>query len=112
MDTRAHHNIERSGTAFDMIVESMLRSEIPDRGRTGNDYDGFSRYKSTQNPHFGRRRMERPSTCAGAIAVDAFNALNHVNYTGYVGVVSSPLFGRPVSSSPARRVQVQLQLEF
>jgi len=32
--------------------------------------------------------------------------------SGYVGVLRSPLFGQPVSSNPARRLQLQLQLEF
>jgi hypothetical protein len=42
----------------------------------------------------------------------AFNVLNRVNYTGFVGNLSSPFFGQPVASRPARRMQFSLALKF
>jgi hypothetical protein len=46
------------------------------------------------------------------VAADAFNVLNRVNYTNFVGSQSSPLFGRPSSSSPARRLQLSVYFGF
>ena len=46
------------------------------------------------------------------VAVDAFNVLNRTNYTGYVGNLSSPFFGLPVASRPARRLQFSFGFEF
>ena len=43
---------------------------------------------------------------------NVFNALNRVNYSGYVGNLSSPFFGKPVASRPARRMQITLAFEF
>jgi outer membrane receptor protein involved in Fe transport len=46
------------------------------------------------------------------LAVDAFNVLNRVNYQNYVGALSSPFFGRAVSTLPPRRVQLSLRFQF
>jgi outer membrane receptor protein involved in Fe transport len=46
------------------------------------------------------------------VAADAFNVFNTVNYSGFVGNMSSPFFGLPVSSRPARRVQLMLRFSF
>jgi outer membrane receptor protein involved in Fe transport len=46
------------------------------------------------------------------VGVDAFNVLNHVNYTSYIGTLTSPFFGLPVSSQPARRFQVSAEVHF
>ena len=46
------------------------------------------------------------------VAVDAFNLLNRTNFTGFVGNQSSPFFGLPASSRPARSLQVSLGFEF
>lgn len=43
-------------------------------------------------------------------ALEAFNVLNRVNYISFVGTLSSPFFGQPVSSAPARKVQISLRL--
>ena len=45
-------------------------------------------------------------------AIDAFNVTNRVNYSGYVGNLSSPFFGRAISSRPARRLQLSMQFAF
>lgn len=47
-----------------------------------------------------------------AFALNVFNVLNRVNYAGYVGNLSSPFFGLPVASRPARRMQIALRFEF
>jgi hypothetical protein len=46
------------------------------------------------------------------VAADAFNLLNHVNYTTFGGAMSSPFFGLPVASQPARRLQLSVRFRF
>ena len=45
-------------------------------------------------------------------AIDAFNLTNRVNYSGYIGNLSSPFFGRAISSRPARRLQLSMRFAF
>lgn len=47
-----------------------------------------------------------------AVAWDAFNVFNRVNYSTVVGNLSSPFFGKPVASKPARRMQLTLEFKF
>ena len=42
----------------------------------------------------------------------ADNVLNRVNFTSYAGTMTSRLFGQPIAASPARRVQLGMQLRF
>lgn len=44
--------------------------------------------------------------------VQAFNALNATNYDQYVGELLSPLFGRPVSAFPPRRIELAAIVRF
>ena len=46
------------------------------------------------------------------LGVDGFNLLNRVNYASYVGIISSPLFGTPVSARSARQFQFSLRYKF
>jgi carboxypeptidase family protein len=46
------------------------------------------------------------------VAVAAFNVLNRTNYAGFVGNLSSPFFGLPVASRPARRTQLTVGFQF
>jgi hypothetical protein len=46
------------------------------------------------------------------IGVGAFNVLNRTNFVGFVGNLSSPFFGLPVASRPARRTQLTLGFKF
>ena len=46
------------------------------------------------------------------IAFAAFNVLNRTNYSGFVGNQSSPFFGLPVASRPARRTQLTVGFTF
>lgn len=46
------------------------------------------------------------------IGVAAFNVLNRTNFAGLVGNLSSPFFGLPVASRPARRMQLTLGFKF
>jgi hypothetical protein len=61
---------------------------------------------------FKLTRSEEDEAPSMAVNLDAFNVLNRVNYTGVVGNLSSPFFGQPVSSRPARRTQVQIEFKF
>ena len=56
-----------------------------------------------------KKDSEGPTITVGAAA---FNVLNRTNYAGFVGNLSSPFFGFPVASRPARRMQVTLGFKF
>lgn len=43
------------------------------------------------------------------LGVDGFNLLNRVNYASYVGIISSPLYGTPVSARSARQFQLSIR---
>ena len=53
-------------------------------------------------------KKERAMTAA----LESFNELNHANYNTYVGVLTSPLFARPVSAYPPRRLQLSFRFRF
>ncbi|MCP5117060.1 MAG: TonB-dependent receptor [bacterium] len=57
-----------------------------------------------------RKKQEEGPTAT--LGVDAFNVLNRVNVRRVVGNQSSPFFGRPVASGPARRIQLFFRFEF
>jgi len=40
------------------------------------------------------------------------NIFNHINPTNFVGVMTSPFFGRPTASAPARQVETGLRFSF
>lgn len=44
--------------------------------------------------------------------VQATNVINRVNYGQYIGSLSSSLFGRPVSASPARQLEMSIRFGF
>ena len=44
--------------------------------------------------------------------LDGFNLLNRFNYVSYVGIISSPVFGTPVSARSARQLQFSLGYKF
>ena len=90
----------RDGIANDRPA-GLARNTMPGPGLAQLDLRWSRRFARKENKYQ-----------AATIAVDAFNALNRVNYSGYVGVMRSPLFGQPVSSHPARRLQFQMQFEF
>ncbi|MBM3776312.1 MAG: TonB-dependent receptor, partial [Acidobacteria bacterium] len=46
------------------------------------------------------------------VSLDAFNLPNRVNYQNYLGALSSPFFGRPVATLPARRLQAAARFQF
>jgi hypothetical protein len=46
------------------------------------------------------------------LGVDGFNLLNRVNSASYVGIISSPLFGTPVSARSARQFQFSIRYKF
>jgi hypothetical protein len=57
------------------------------------------------------RRFTRGSTSIDA-RIEAFNVFNTTNYDEYVGALLSPLFARPVSAFPTRRVQFAAIVRF
>jgi hypothetical protein len=57
------------------------------------------------------RRFARGSKAIDA-RIEAFNVFNTTNYDEYVGALLSPLFARPVSAFPSRRVQFAAIVRF
>ena len=57
------------------------------------------------------RRFSRGVTAIDA-RVEAFNIFNTTNYDEYVGALLSPLFARPISAFPNRRVQLAAIVRF
>jgi hypothetical protein len=86
---------------------------------------GFRR-NAGQAPGFGKldlrltklfktaRPLRYPAAKPGDLdlSVDVFNALNRFNYREIVGVLSSPFFGRPITSDQARKVQFAISYSF
>ncbi len=61
------------------------------------------------------RRLELGGPKSGhelTVGVDGFNLLNRVNYASYVGIISSPLYGTPVSAQAARQFQLSIGYKF
>jgi hypothetical protein len=79
-------------------------------GTTQNDArpDGrnTARTDAYQNIDLGltKRFSYRSSTIEARI--EAFNVFNTTNFDEYVGALLSPLFGKPASAFPSRRVQL------
>jgi outer membrane receptor protein involved in Fe transport len=46
---------------------------------------------------------------AFTLSIEAFNAFNHANFAGYIGNVRSPLFLRPTTAAPGRRLQLSIE---
>jgi len=57
------------------------------------------------------RRFTRGSTAIDA-RIEAFNVFNTINFDEYVGARLSPLFARPVSAFPSRRLQFAVIVRF
>ena len=78
-------------------------------GLEGPDYVGLDLRLSKDFALDTSKREKSPKITA---AIDAFNVTNRVNYSGYVGNLSSPFFGRAISSRPARRLQLSMRFAF
>ena len=57
------------------------------------------------------RRFRRSGASIDA-RVQAFNVLNAINYDQYVGELLSPLFARPISAFPPRRIELAALVRF
>ena len=131
-DFDRRHQFDWFGTArvkdwFRLGVSLELSSGRPYTVTTGRDDngDGVARDRP---PGAGRNsaigpgdatldlRWSRDFPLGGerrfSVAADAFNVLNNVNYSSFVGNLSSPFFGRAVSTRPARRIQLSARFQF
>ncbi len=133
-DTRHRFNLLASfdgGRWLKFGAGVILSSGLPINVTTGIDanHDGLA---NDRPPGLARNSMQGPDRAefdlrwsrsfslehslrkgaSATLAVDAFNVLNRVNYSTYVGVLTSPFFGQPVASRPARRMQANLRFEF
>lgn len=60
----------------------------------------------------GKRTQEGEGRYKLTFNVRAANALNRANLLGTSGVLSSPLFGRPTTANPSRRIEFGLRFNF
>ncbi len=93
----------RDGLALDRPIG------VRRNGLEGPDYVGLDLRLSKDFALDTSKREKSPKITA---AIDAFNVTNRVNYSGYVGNLSSPFFGRAISSRPARRLQLSMRFAF
>ncbi len=75
----------------------------------GPDYVGLDLRLAKDFALNASKKEKSPKITA---AIDAFNVINRVNYSGYIGNLSSPFFGRAISSRPARRLQLSMRFVF
>jgi carboxypeptidase family protein/TonB-dependent receptor-like protein len=75
-------------------------------GRNTAETDGYQNVDLA----LSRRFTFRSSTIEGRI--EGFNIFNVTNYDEYVGMLLSPLYGRPVSAFPKRRMQLAAVVRF
>jgi hypothetical protein len=61
---------------------------------------------------FKARRASKEGSPSWMVSLDAFNILNRANYQNYLGALSSPLFGKPVTALPPRRLQAGFRFQF
>jgi hypothetical protein len=99
-------------TGRDMNNDGLALERPPGVGRNALNGPGESRLDLRVSREFrlAERKAQKPA--ALTFSLDAFNVLNTVNYTRVVGNESSPFFGQPVASAPARRLQISARLEF
>jgi hypothetical protein len=122
----------KAGRLFNLGAALQAESGRPYSMTTGRDdnHDGLAldrpagvRRNSLQGPEYialdlrwskdfaldASKKEKSPKITA---AIDAFNVTNRVNYSGYIGNLSSPFFGRAISSRPARRLQLSMRFAF
>ena len=88
----------------------MLKARPPGVGRNTGRGPGYAGV----DVHLVRQFFYRGDSNKANVEVsaDAFNVLNRINYMNFVGVRTSPFFGQPNDSFPARTIQVQLKIRF
>jgi hypothetical protein len=121
-----------AGKYFDLGVIFSARSGLPYNMTTGldNNGDGIANDRPVGIPRnslrgTGRSQLDlrwsrelspgkrlKDRGLSLVLSLDIFNVLNSVTYSSFVGDVSSPLFGRPVSADPARRLQGSITGKF
>jgi hypothetical protein len=85
-------------------------------GTTQNDARPGARNTGTTDSYrtvdlsITRRFQHRAATIEARL--DGFNAFNTTNFDQYVGELISPLFGRPVSAFPSRRIELAAIVRF
>ena len=78
--------------------------------RPGGRNEGRTGPFRTVNVAFARQFRGPRATVEGRL--EAFNLFNATNYDQYVGELLSPLFGKPVSAFPQRRLQLAAIVRF
>jgi hypothetical protein len=96
-------------TGLDDYHDGMANARPPGVPRNSRQGSGAATLDVRWSREFPLHGKDGPSL---ALGVDAFNLFNRVNYSSYSGDLSSPLFGRPVAASPARRLQISLGVKF
>jgi outer membrane receptor protein involved in Fe transport len=61
---------------------------------------------------FRLRPGQKEKSPSATLSLDAFNLFNRVNYNNFAGALSSPFYGRAVSTQPPRRLQAAFRFQF
>jgi Carboxypeptidase regulatory-like domain/TonB dependent receptor len=101
-------------TGFDNNHDTVAADRPPGVTRNTGQASGFAQFdlrytKSFRLPRLFNREGEAKNADFG---IDAFNVFNHTNYSDYVGVLSSPLFGQPVTALSPRTLQFSIRYRF
>jgi len=101
-------------TGFDNNHDTVATDRPPGITRNTGRASGLAQLDLRFTRLFGLPRLFNREGVAKNfdLSIDAFNVLNYTNYNTYVGVISSPLFGRPVTALPARTVQLSIRYRF
>lgn len=100
----------RSNRPYDITWGDDRNGTTQNDARPGGRNTGKTDMFQTLDLAFARRF--RKGTRVIEARVEAFNAFNTTNYDQYVGQLLSPLFAKPVSAFPKRRLQLSAILRF
>jgi Carboxypeptidase regulatory-like domain/TonB dependent receptor len=92
--------------------DSIANDRPPGVRRNTLQGPGAATLDARWSKEFSLKQSKKEEGPAVTIGVAAFNVLNRTNYVAFVGNLSSPFFGLPVASRPARRIQLMLGFRF
>jgi hypothetical protein len=99
-------------TGLDNYNDGMATARPPGVPRNSRQDAGYADLDLRWSHDFFLASAKKDKGPTVTLGLDAFNIINHVNYMSYVGVLSSPLFGQPISAQPPRRLQVSFRFRF
>jgi hypothetical protein len=99
-------------TGRDDNHDGLANDRPPGVPRNSLRASGYADVDLRWSRDFFLTRAKKDKGPVATIGLDAFNVLNHVNYATYIGVLGSPLFGKPISAQPVRKLQASFRFKF